>query len=101
MIYVVLCAILSVVAFLTFLTHSFFKDKKEARSFNASKYDELMLKLQDACMKVEALTDRTAKFEARYDAITKTFLAEVKEIVKYEERKVQDTQVKAFQASRR
>lgn len=74
--------------------HRFFNFKHAQLELSKDVYDELLESLR-------TLTEEMAlvrKYEARFDAITKTFLSDIRDAIKFEEKKVQDTQAAAYKA---
>ena len=78
----------------------YFKDKEKARAYSHKQTEDLLCRLELLTVSLEELKKRTANFESRYDAVTKTFLESIMEMVKFQKKENQATQAKAYTASR-
>ncbi len=52
----------------------------------------------DFHVQISTMNTAQASYEKRFDAITKTFMAEIRDVVKFEEDKVRSTQAAAYKA---
>lgn len=79
----------------------YFDYKDDALEKNQDNVDALTEKLSTLTEEMATLSSRTSAYEQRMDAILKTFLVDIRETVKFQQKQVQESQQKALNIATR